>query len=363
LFTFSDKCENVNAVLSIVVPVYGVENYLHQCLDSIRAGLSAAENELVEVIAVDDLSPDRSGAMLDEYAAAHEGLRVLHLDENVGLGLARNAGLALATGEYVWFVDSDDWLPAGAVRAVLDAVRHSRPDVLLIDHLRVHEDGRSEVDASSHLLAGPPVIERLLGLQHTAWNRIVNRAYLQRNELWFRAGWYEDVPFSNPILLAADHIAVLNRVCYCYRIGRTGAITATRSDRHFEAFQQYDRLYDWMVGRDIDPALKIRLFTLMINHLLVVAGSDGRMHPSRRRRFFRQLAELYHRHLPAGYVPPSGTKGLKHRLVAADSYPMYSLLRAGYRAAGLRRRDSQKTPSVSLEDTSASPSAQPASLS
>lgn len=345
-------------MLSIVVPVYAVENYLHQCLDSIRAGLSAAENELVEVIAVDDASPDSSGAMLDAYA----GLKVIHLAENVGLGLARNAGLAEATGEYVWFVDSDDWLPAGSVRAVLDALRAGHPDVLLVDHLRAYEDGRTEVDASSYLLAGPPVIERLLGLQHTAWNRIVNREFLLRNELWFQPGWYEDVPFSNPVLLAADHIAVLNRVCYYYRIGRDGAITATRSDRHFEAFRQYDRLHEWMVARDIDPALKIRLFTLMINHLLVVAGNDGRMHPSHRRPFFRQMAELYRRHLPAGYVPPGGTKGLKQRLVAANSYPLYSLLRAGYRAAGRHRPNPEQTPSVSLEDTSASPSAQPASL-
>jgi glycosyltransferase involved in cell wall biosynthesis len=353
----------MNVVLSLVVPVYGVEGYLHQCLDSIRAGLSATENELVEVIAVDDASPDSSGAMLDEYADAHGGLRVIHLEHNVGLGLARNAGLAEATGEYVWFVDSDDWLPAGSVRAVLDEVRHRRPDVLLVDHLRVHEDGHSEVDASSSLLAGPPAIERMLGLQHTAWNRIVNRAFLQRNELWFRPGWYEDIPFSNPVLLAADDIAVLNRVCYHYRIGRTGAITSTRSDRHFDAFFQYDRLHEWTIARDIDPALRIKLFTLMINHLLVVAGNDGRMHSSRRRPFFRRLAELYDRHLPAGYLPPRGTKGLKHRLVATHSYPMYSLLRTAYRAAGLRRRDPERTPPVSLSATSASPSAQPASLS
>ena len=352
----------MDVVLSVVVPVYGVEDYLHQCLDSIRAGLTAAENELVEVIAVNDASPDLSGALLDEYAETHDGLRVVHLRHNVGLGLARNAGLAEATGEYVWFVDSDDWLPAGSVRAVLDAVRHDRPDVLLVDHLRVHEDGRVAVDASSHLLAGPPTIERLIGVQHTAWNRVVNRAFLQRNELWFRPGWYEDIPFSNPILLAAERIAVLNRVCYHYRIGRPGAITSTRSDRHFEAFYQYDRLHDWVLARRVDPALRIKLFTLMINHLLVVAGNDGRMHSSRRRPFFRQLAELYDRHVPAGYVPPSGTKGLKHRLVAANSYPAYAMLRAAYRAAGRRRRNPERTPSVFPEPTSAPRPAQTASL-
>ncbi|MGX6606689.1 glycosyltransferase family 2 protein [Micromonosporaceae bacterium Da 78-11] len=352
----------MDVVLSVVVPVYGVEDYLIQCLDSIRAGLTMAENELVEVIAVDDASPDSSGAMLDAYAARHGGLRVVHLRHNVGLGLARNAGLAEASGEYVWFVDSDDWLPAGSVRAVLTELRHRRPDVLLVDHLRAHEDGRYEIDASSHLLAGPPTVERMLGVQHTAWNRIVHRAFLQRNELWFRPGWYEDVPFSNPILLAADRIAVLDRVCYHYRIGRPGAITSTRSDRHFEAFYQYDRLHDWVVARRVDPALRRKLFTLMINHLLVVAGNDGRMHSSRRRPFFRQLAELYDRHLPVGHLPPAGIKGVKHRLVAANSYPMYALLRTAYRVAGLRRRDPEPTPAVSPDLASAPQRAQTASL-
>jgi glycosyltransferase involved in cell wall biosynthesis len=296
------------------------------------------------------------------YADAHPGVRVIHLRRNVGLGLARNAGLAEATGDYVWFVDSDDWLPEGSVRAVLTGLAASRPEVLLIDHLRAHADGRLEVDASSPLLAGPVTTERMLGVQHTAWNRIVEREFLQRNRLWFGPGWYEDVPFSHPVVLAADRLATLDRVCYHYRIGRAGAITSTRSDRHFEAFEQYDHLQEWLGNREVDPALKIKLFSLMISHLLVVAGNEGRMHPSRRRPFFHRLAGLYRRHRPAGYLPPGGTKGLKHRLVALDSYPMYALLRSGYRIAGIRHRTPERTPLVSPEVVHQSPRAQTASI-
>jgi glycosyltransferase involved in cell wall biosynthesis len=348
--------------LSIVVPVYAVEDYLHQCLNSIRAGLTPTENAAVEIIAVDDASPDRSGAMLDEYAAAHDGFRVVHLRHNVGLGPARNAGLAEATGDYVWFVDSDDWLPNGAVHAVLTELAASRPEVLLVDHRRAYEDGRLEVDASSPLLAGPATTERMLGVQHTAWNRIVEREFLQRNKLSFRPGWYEDVTFSLPVVLAADRLAALDRVCYHYRIGRAGAITSTRSDRHFEAFEQYDQLQEWLGAREVDPALKIKLFSLMISHLLVVVGNEGRMQPSRRRPFFHRLAELHRRHRPPGYRPPSGTRGLKHRLVAIDSYPMYALLRAGYRVAGLGRRATRRTPLVSPEVVHHSHRAQTASI-
>jgi glycosyltransferase involved in cell wall biosynthesis len=336
----------MDVLLTVVVPVYAVEGYLYQCLESIRAGLDPAENASIEVIAVDDASPDGCGAMLDRYAARHGDLRVLHLDSNVGLGPARNAGLAAAHGRYVWFVDSDDWLPAGSVRAVLERLRESEPDVLLIDHLRIHEDGRAQADPSSPLLDGPPDLDRLIGLQHTAWNRILRRAFLAERDLRFPAGWYEDVPFSNPVLIAAERLDVLNRVCYHYRVGRFGAITATRSDRHFDAFRQWDRFYAWLDSADVDPALRVRVFTLMISHLLVVAGNESRVHPSRRRAFFREIAALYRRHRPAGYLPPDGAPGLKHRLVAVNSYALYAALRTGYRVAGRRHRSAQRTPAV-----------------
>ena len=89
---FPEYGKQMAPALSIVVPVFAVEEYLDQCLDSIRAGLTAAERDLVEIIAVDDASPDRCGAMLDAYAKRHGDVRVVHLARNVGLGLARNAG-------------------------------------------------------------------------------------------------------------------------------------------------------------------------------------------------------------------------------------------------------------------------------
>jgi glycosyltransferase involved in cell wall biosynthesis len=328
-----------SVLLSVVVPVYAVEGYLYQCLESIRAGLSAAESAAVEVIAVDDASPDNCGAMLDGYAARHGDLRVVHLSRNGGLGGARNAGLEHARGEYVWFVDSDDWLPPGSVSAVLAAVERDKPDVLLVDHLRVHENGRLEADASSHLLRDP-TLPSLIGVQHTAWNRIVRRGLLADLGLRFLPGWYEDVPFSNPVLIGAQRISVLERVCYHYRIGRLGAITATRSERHFEAFDQYDQMLTWVAAREPEPWLRHRLFTLMIDHLLVVAGNDSRLHPRRRRAFFRRLAAHYRRYRPAGYAVEAG---LKHRLVRLGAYPLYAALRQGYRMV---RADPQPSPAV-----------------
>ncbi|MET7864785.1 glycosyltransferase family 2 protein [Micromonospora taraxaci] len=332
-------------LLSIVVPVYGVEAYLYQCLESIRADIPAGESDAVEMIAVDDASPDGCGDMLRSYAAGRDGVRVVHLSSNVGLGLARNAGLDVATGRYVWFVDSDDWLPPGTIPAVLDRLRQHQPDVLMLDHLRVHEDGRRGVDASSHLLRGIPGVTRLddqpqlLRVQHTAWNKVVRRDFLDQLELRFFPGWYEDIPFSHPLLIGAEKISVLDRVCYLYRQGRHGAITSTRSGRHFDAFAQYERLLDWVTRKHPDERLQAELFQLMINHYLVVVGNDGRLHPHLRRDFFHRAAEHYRRYLPTGGYPlPPGVTGLKHRLVGRGDWLAYSALRQAHRVAGRLRR-------------------------
>ncbi|MET8043350.1 glycosyltransferase [Micromonospora sp. NPDC005215] len=332
-------------LLSIVVPVYGVEAYLYQCLESIRADIPAGEVDAVELIAVDDASPDGCGDMLRSYAAGHDRVRVVHLSSNVGLGLARNAGLDVAAGRYVWFIDSDDWVPPGTIPAVLDRLRQHQPDVLMLDHLRVHEDGRREVDASSYLLRGIAGVTRLddqpqlLRVQHTAWNKVVRRDFLDQLELRFFPGWYEDIPFSHPLLIGAEKISVLNRVCYLYRQGRHGAITSTRSGRHFDAFAQYERLLDWVARRHPDERLQAELFQLMISHYLVVVGNDDRLHPHLRRDFFHRAAEHYRRYLPTGGYPlPVGVTGLKHRLVGRGDWLAYSALRQAHRVAGRLRR-------------------------
>ncbi|MYQ97215.1 glycosyltransferase family 2 protein, partial [Streptomyces sp. SID6139] len=99
---------------SVIVPAYQVQAYLSECLDSV---LSQSYPDL-EVIAVDDGSPDACGEIIDEYAARDPRVKPLHLAENRGLGRARNAGIAQAGGEYLIFLDSDDTLTPGALAAI-----------------------------------------------------------------------------------------------------------------------------------------------------------------------------------------------------------------------------------------------------
>ena len=108
--------------ISIIIPVYNVEKYLRECLDSCVN--QTLEN--IEIICVDDASPDNSIKILEEYQAKDSRIRIFRHEENKNLGAARNTGLANATGEYVWFVDSDDYIELNMVEELLKCRKNTR---------------------------------------------------------------------------------------------------------------------------------------------------------------------------------------------------------------------------------------------
>ncbi|MFI6261775.1 CDP-glycerol glycerophosphotransferase family protein [Micromonospora sp. NPDC051006] len=334
-------------LISFVVPAYRVQGYLRECLDSI---LGQPFTDL-EVIAVDDCSPDDSGEIIAEYAARDQRVRPVRLTENAGLGPARNIGLDRAVGEYVWFVDGDDWLAPDCLPEVAARLHATRPDVLLVDHVRTHWNDTATRSAMREVFPEPPgegtfrLCERpaAMRLLHTAWNRLVRRKFLLDLGLRFEPGWYEDVSFSYPVLMAADRIGVLDRICVNYRQRRAGAITRTRGDRHFEVFPQWHRVFQLMErwGPAVDE-LRPAVFERMIWHYLTVLGNGQRIAPELRPAFFAQITADYARWLPAaGYPAPDGVEGLKHRLVAAGRWRTFSALRAANRARDAARRSAR----------------------
>ncbi|MFI6762774.1 CDP-glycerol glycerophosphotransferase family protein [Micromonospora sp. NPDC050417] len=332
------------ALISFVVPAYKVEGYLRECLDSI---LGQPFTDL-EVIGVDDCSPDSSGEIFAEYAARDSRVTVVALPENVGLGEARNIGLDRARGEYVWFVDSDDWLAPDTLPTVARRLRETNPELLVVDHVRSYWDNSVLGSAMPEVFPTPPgattfsLRERpeLIGLLHTAWNKVVRRDFLVELGLRFGPGWYEDVSFTYPLLLAAERITVLDLVCVNYRQRRSGAITRTQGDRHFEVFPHWQRVFEFMDewAPQMDD-LRPLLFRRMIWHYLTVLGNGNRIGTKLRPAFFARMVDDYRRWLPAGGYPvPTGPEGVKHRLVAQGKWRTFSALRTAYQFRG-RLRD------------------------
>ncbi len=333
-------------LISFVVPAFRVQGYLRECLDSIL-GQPVTD---IEVIGVDDCSPDSSGDILAEYAARDDRVRAVRLDRNVGLGPARNAGLDLAVGEYVWFVDGDDWLAPGCLTEVAARLHATRPDVLLVDHVRAYWDDTTSRSAMAEVFPKPPgaVTFRLadrpetVELLHTAWNRLIRRQFLADIGLRFAPGWYEDVSFSYPLLLAADRIGVLDLVCLHYRRRRAGAITSTRDERHFDVFAQWHRVFQEVDRLDAEQ-LRSVIFERMMWHYLTVLGNDDRIGPELQPTFFARVAIEHTRFRPpGGHRIPDGVEGLKHRLVAAGRWRTYRALRAGNQVGESARRSADR---------------------
>ncbi|MYV42306.1 glycosyltransferase [Streptomyces sp. SID1328] len=320
---------------SVIVPAYQVQAYLAECLDSVLSQ-SCADFEL---IAVDDRSPDGCGAIIDEYAARDPRVKALHLAENAGLGPARNAGIDEACGDYLLFLDGDDTLTPHTLRALADRLAATgEPDVLVFDYARTHWDGTAlrnrladrltEDGPAPFTLAGRPGLLRVLMV---AWNKAYRREFVIREGFRFPPGYYEDTPWTFPVLMAAGSIATLDRVCVHYRQRRRGSILRTPSPRHFDVFDQYDRVFAYLADRPELERWRPELYARMLDHLTTIATRPDRLPRDSHPAFLRRARVHCRRHrAPGTPVPP----GLRRALVRHGLHRTFRTLRL---AAALRR--------------------------
>jgi CDP-glycerol glycerophosphotransferase len=301
-----------------------------------------------EVIAVDDASPDGSGELLDEMAGRDARLTVVHLDRTLGPGNARNVGLARATGSYVWFVDGDDAIAAGAVGAIAARLSEVKPDVLLIDYLNLLPDGTTAASPGAELLRSAPASEfglaeapRVIDLTMTAWSKLFRRDFLTGLNEPFRGGIHEDIPVSCAALLTG-RLSALDWPCYLYRRSRRGSFMATTSTDHLAVIRSYEEVFGMLhkLVAEADPVatpdVQSAVFERAISHYGAVLattglgvgrfGRPGLVPRSDRRRFFERMHADFVRYAPPGYRPPPGARGAKFRLIKRRSYLTYEVL-------------------------------------
>lgn len=218
--------------VSVVIPVYNVERYLGECLDSIL-GQTLRD---IEVICVDDGSTDGSGAVLAGYAARDPRVRVVH-QANAGAGPARNAGLAVARGEYVSFCDPDDWCEKEMLERLYAEAVTTRSDVVIAG-MRRFRPGDKE-PAVSRLPDAILSLRRPFSPQQVGCSlfvagranpvsKIFRRTFVEDNGISFQSLPREnDLYFSFVSLAKADSVSVLEDAPYCYRMGRPGSLQTT----------------------------------------------------------------------------------------------------------------------------------------
>ncbi|MBL1099536.1 bifunctional glycosyltransferase/CDP-glycerol:glycerophosphate glycerophosphotransferase [Streptomyces coffeae] len=316
---------------SVIVPAYQVQAYLHDCLRSVLDQDFAD----FELIAVDDRSPDACGAIIDEAAARDPRVRPVHLAENAGLGRARNAGIRRATGDYLIFLDGDDTLAPGALRAIADRLaRTGDPQVLVYDYARVDWTGRAARNVRAELLrqSDPQVFTlnqrpELLRLLMVAWNKAYRRDFVRAECFAFPTGFYEDTSWTFPVLLSAESIAVLDRVCVRYRQRRRGGILRTTSRRHLDVFDQYDRVFRFLDGRPELAHWRPALFQRMVEHLAAVFTAPGRLPAAARAEFFRRAGAHHRRYRPGDATTPPGRAGWRCLLLRLGARRAFQFLR------------------------------------
>lgn len=200
--------------ISIIIPVYQVENYLKECLDSIvrqDAGIA------IQTIIVDDGSKDHSAQIAQEYVKRYPNLFEYHKKPNGGLSDARNFGVPYAKGEYLMFLDGDDYLADHACKAVLDAFHTTNADLLFFDCINFNDefhevyhvfDGDSQVVSAKQYLLCPP----------TAWNKVMKTKLYRDQNIQFPKGiWYEDLATTGAYVNFAQKLYYLSDALYYYR--------------------------------------------------------------------------------------------------------------------------------------------------
>ena len=224
--------------LSFILPVYNVEAYLPHCINSILSQLTDA----CEIILVDDGTKDHSGQICDDYAARDGRISVIH-KENGGLSSARNAGMDIAKGEYLCFVDSDDYIEEGTVRKLLSWIREKNADVCFLKTTKIYPDGAEEV--LSEELEGEALRSgREQALKHlttrpvypgSAWAKLWRREFLLENDFRFPKDrrLSEDLIFCPNAYISAETMDYLDFPFYCYRQARPGSITSDISPKYF----------------------------------------------------------------------------------------------------------------------------------
>lgn len=215
--------------ISLVIPVYNVEKYLARCLDScLHQDLAADE---YEIIVVNDGSPDGSKEIAEKYASEYANIK-LYNQENGGLSVARNNGLEKAQGEYVWFVDSDDWIEKNCLAGIVEKMDIQNLDMLQIGYMEVYDNGnifKSPRGLFEGCMTGCEAMKAQY-IPAPAPFTIYRRNFLERFTLLFYTRIYhEDAEFKPRALFFAQRFASLNKHVYYYYQRPNGSIMSQYS--------------------------------------------------------------------------------------------------------------------------------------
>lgn len=233
---------NKNLLLSIIIPVYNVEKYIKQCVESVLN----QEFSDYEIILIDDGSTDQSGIICDQIASKYSNVEAVH-KKNGGLSDARNVGIQHANGKYILFIDSDDYIALGSIKKIVEYL-NAQPvtiDVMFLEAKKFYEDGMMVPLGDGFELGAleeknkQEILEYIAGLPRfpgSACTKLIRKEVIIRNDLYFKKGLLsEDINWTIELLIKANTFAYCDTDYYYYRQNRKGSITNSVNKKSVES--------------------------------------------------------------------------------------------------------------------------------
>lgn len=265
---------------SVIVPVYKVEQYLRPCIDSIL-GQTYKDFEL---ILVDDGSPDACPQICDEYAQKYENVRCIH-QKNGGQSCARNTGLSAASGEYIMFIDSDDYLANSNVLGLLAEKTTGNPDIVHYKNIEwLEADGSiKECSFDFNICTEGKTLDEIYcelidkdAYYNSAWSKIIRREVLVENKIEFIPGLLgEDNEWYYNVVLVAKNVVLVDEPLYVYR-RRESSTTTSLTEKNLSDQLFVIAKWDEIIKREVDnPHIKVVRGSLAKQYCsaLIIAGS------------------------------------------------------------------------------------------
>lgn len=285
--------------ISVIVPVYNVEDFLHDCVDS----LLAQEPASFEILLIDDGSTDQSGAICDAYARQDRRIRVIH-QKNAGLGGARNTGVREAAGAFLLFLDSDDTLDPHSLAYLSAQQKEKDADIVIFLFETVDENGaslsviRENAPYGTVLSLKDGAHADILLNSPSACNRLYRKSLFTTHDILFPEHvWYEDIRTTLKLMLQANSILYCDRALYRYRM-RQGSITKNvNADRNREILEAFRDVFDYFSQTNRFEAFRDELCFLTIQHVYL-AASVRVIRIDRRHPLIREFAVFLQTHFP-----------------------------------------------------------------
>ncbi len=283
-------------MISVIVPVYKVEPYLHRCIDSILAQTYTD----FELILIDDGSPDNCGAICDEYAQRDKRIRVIH-QENGGLSAARNAGIDIARGEYLSFVDSDDMIAETYLERLFEVLTEEHADISVCGMMTFTDGEEPKPDVGrrhpTETMTGRDACMSMYKMDGKIWVTACAKLYsaMLFNDIRFPAGLiHEDQARIPQAIYMADRVALIKDRLYIYR-KRNGSITSRFSAKRFDDCIAVEQCMDFYVNHNDEEMAKCASnCKKLLNSKLVVHAYENNMQKQIPTKYKMSLPQALH---------------------------------------------------------------------